>query len=101
MNTNELAWNRELDRLSISGASEHVVAEKPDITLNLGSTKCPIFGLKSMKALRNLGLGQNIEIATFNPSAGKALKRVSWMTGTKLIDVNEKDGQFKYLLRKG
>jgi len=101
MNTNELALNSELDRISKSGPSGHVVAGKPDITLNLGNTKCPIFGLKSMKALRNLEPGQNIEIVTFNPGTGKALKRVSWMTGTKIIAAHEENGQFKYLLRKG
>jgi TusA-related sulfurtransferase len=101
MNTNELTFNGRFGQISKSGAPGYLIDKKSDIVLDLGNTKCPIFGLKSMKALRKLELGQKIEIVTFNSSAGKALKRVSWMTGTKVIDFYEEDGQFRYLLRKG
>jgi TusA-related sulfurtransferase len=101
MNTNELTLNGTFDQISKSGTPGYLIDKESDIVLDLDHTKCPVFGLKSMMALRKLERGQKIEIVTFNRSSGKALKRVSWMTGTKMIDFYEEDGQFRYLLRKG
>jgi tRNA 2-thiouridine synthesizing protein A len=73
----------------------------PDVALDVGTLGCPMLGLKSMKALRSLEPGQTLEITTTGPAAGKALRRVAWITGTKLAAVREEDGKFKFLLRKG
>jgi len=72
----------------------------PDATLDVGALGCPMLGLKSMMALRRLKPGQTLEIATAGPRAGKALRRVAWMTGSTLTAVREDDGKFKHLLRK-
>jgi TusA-related sulfurtransferase len=101
MYSQNLTMNDEMGRVPSTGIAEHSVSDKPNVTLDLGSTGCPMFGLKSMKALRILEPGQTIEITTTNSRSEKALGRVSWMTSTKLIAVHEEDGQFKHLLRKG
>lgn len=100
MYSQDLTMNEEIGRVPATSIAEHPVSDKPEVTLNLGSTGCPMFGLKSMKALRGLKPGQTLEIATTNPRAKKALGRVSWMTNTKLIAIYEEDGQFNHLLRK-
>jgi len=99
MYSQDLTMNDEIGRVPAIGIAEHPV-NVPDVALDLGSTGCPMFGLKSMKALRGLKPGQIITIATTNPRARKVLGRVSWMTNTKLIAIYEEDGQFKHLLRK-
>jgi len=99
MYSQDLTMNDKIGRVPTIGIAEHAV-NVPDVALDLGSTGCPMFGLKSMKALRGLKLGQTMAIATTNPRAKKVLGRVSWMTNTKLIAIYEEDGQSKHLLRK-
>jgi TusA-related sulfurtransferase len=100
MYSQNLTMNDQIGRVPATSIAEYPVSNKPEVDLNLGSTGCPMFGLKSMKALLGLKPGQTLEISTTNPRARKVLGRVSWMTNTKLIDVYEEDGQFKHLLRK-
>jgi TusA-related sulfurtransferase len=83
-----------------TGIREHSAEPNPDVALDLGSLRCPMFGLKSMIALRSLEPGQSLEITTKNPGARKALGRVSWMTKTEMVASYEDRGQFKHLLKK-
>lgn len=72
----------------------------PDVVLELGTTKCPLLGLKSMKALRALKSGQIIEIITDGRSAEKALRRIAWMSGNELLGMCLAGEQFKHWLKK-
>lgn len=100
MNSQNLTLNDETFRLPEIGIAEEPLIDRPDVTLNLGGIGCPLLGLKSMMALRALEPGQMIEITTTGTDARRALGRVSWMTGTQLIAIHQRGGQFKHLLRK-
>ena len=89
-------------RLLVKHQLEVMEAKKDRLAaLDVGALGCPMLGLKSMMALRGLKAGQTLEIATAGPRAGKALRRVAWMTRSELTSVREEDGRFKFLLRKG
>lgn len=72
----------------------------PDVAIELGGAKCPLLGLKSMKALRALKSGQIIEIITNGRSAEKALRRVARMSGNELLGIYREGEQFKHWLKK-
>ena len=80
--------------------NEAIGVADPDIVLELGATKCPLLGLKSMKALRALESGQVIEIVTDGRSAEKALRRIAWMSGNELLGMCLAGEQFKHWLKK-
>ena len=92
--------NKEISKLPITVMEDSFNTEEIESSIDLGSMKCPMLGLKSMQALRNLKKGESIVIATDSAGARKAIGRVSWMTGTRLVTTLEKDGKFKHLLRR-
>lgn len=92
--------NNEISKIPTTGIEDSQNAEKINSNLDLGSMKCPMLGLKSMQALRNLKKGESIVIATNGAGARKAIGRVSWMTGTRLVTTFEADGKFQHLLRR-
>lgn len=96
----EIAMNDEVGSVAVPGTAEQRAGEGPDAALDLGTLRCPMLGLKSMKALSNLEPGQTIEITTARPGAEKALRRIAWMTGATLVVTYEKDGEFEHHLRK-
>ena len=100
MNSQHQTRNEKISKVPITVTEDSQDAEKIDSAIDLGSMKCPMLGLKSMQALRNLKKGESIVIATDSAGARKAIGRVSWMTGTRLVTTLEKDGKFKHLLRR-
>jgi tRNA 2-thiouridine synthesizing protein A len=80
--------------------NEAIRVVEPDVVLELGAAKCPLLGLKSMKALRALEPGQIIEIVTSGRGAEKALRRVAWMSGNELLGMGQQGAQFKHWLKK-
>jgi len=80
--------------------NEAIRVVEPDVVLELGAAQCPLLGLKSMKALRALKSGQIIEIVTSGRGAGKALRRVAWMSGNELLRMGQEGEQFKHWLKK-
>jgi tRNA 2-thiouridine synthesizing protein A len=68
--------------------------------LDLKGLSCPLPVLKANKAIKELILGDYLEILATDPAAPKDFKVFCKNTGHKLISSSEEDGVFKIMLAK-
>ena len=69
-------------------------------TLDTTGLNCPLPVLKARRALRRLNAGDELEVLATDPGAIKDFQTFAQSTGHALLQWNEADGVFSFLLRK-
>jgi len=69
-------------------------------TLDTKGMNCPLPILKTKKAIALIEVGEEMEILATDPAAVQDFEAFSRSTGHELIEWNETDGVFRFLLRK-
>jgi len=68
-------------------------------TLDTKGLNCPLPVLKARKALKGLAPGDTLEILSTDPGAVKDFEAFCRTTGNELVESEEVDGAFRFLLK--
>ncbi len=71
-----------------------------DQELDARGLNCPLPILRAKKALNDLGDGQVLRIMATDPGSVKDFEAFAQQTGNTLLESNEDNGEFHFLLRK-
>jgi len=74
----------------------HVIAE----TLDARGLNCPLPILRTRKALNQLNSGQILEVIATDPGSVKDMTSFCEQTGNNLLESNEADNNFIFLIEK-
>lgn len=69
-------------------------------TLDTKGLNCPLPILKAKKAIKDLQSGDILEILATDPGSVKDFEAFARATGNELMESNEDDGVFRFLLKK-
>ncbi len=69
-------------------------------TLDTKGLNCPMPILKAKKAINALNAGETLEVLATDPGAVRDFEAFSRATGNELVESNENDGVFRFLLKK-
>lgn len=69
-------------------------------TLDTKGLNCPLPILKAKKAIKDLQSGEILEVLATDPGSVKDFEAFSRATGNELMEWNEDDGVFRFLLKK-
>lgn len=69
-------------------------------TLDVKGLQCPMPLLKAKKALNDLAPGELLRVVATDPGSVKDFKVFSRQSGHELIESEDNDGVYSYLLRK-
>ncbi len=69
-------------------------------TLDTKGMNCPLPILKTKKAIALIEVGEEMEVLATDPAAVQDFEAFSRSTGHELVEWNETDGVFRFLLRK-
>ena len=69
-------------------------------TLDTKGLNCPLPILKAKKAIKDLQSGEVLEILATDPGSVKDFEAFARATGNELMESNEDDGVFRFLLKK-
>ena len=69
-------------------------------TLDAKGMSCPMPVLKSKKAIKELEIGQVLEIIATDPGSMNDISAWARTTEQELIESSEKDGVFRFLVRR-
>jgi len=72
-----------------------------DLTLDLRGLKCPLPLLRAKKALGALPAGGALEVLADDPLSPADFAAYCEKSGDALIDSGERDGAFRFLIRRG
>ena len=70
------------------------------LTLDLKGLSCPLPIVKTAKAMRELASGDLIEVLATDPGSIQDFAAWSRSTGNELVELDEQEGVFRFLLRK-
>jgi tRNA 2-thiouridine synthesizing protein A len=71
-----------------------------DQVLDAKGLNCPLPILKAKKALKSLESGNTLEVQSTDPGSVADFAAFCRTTGNKLVEQNEADGVWTYLIRK-
>ena len=71
-----------------------------DQVLDAKGLNCPLPILKAKKALKSLESGKTLEILSTDPGSVADFAAFCRTTGNELVEQDEKDGVWTYLIRK-
>ncbi|NOR20642.1 MAG: SirA family protein [Xanthomonadales bacterium] len=71
-----------------------------DQVLDAKGLNCPLPILKAKKALKSLAGGNTLEIISTDPGSVADFAAFCRTTGNELVEQNEADGVYTYLIRK-
>lgn len=71
-----------------------------DQVLDTKGLNCPLPILRAKKALNSLERGNTLEILSTDPGSVADFSAFCRMTGNELLEQNEADGIYTYLIRK-
>lgn len=69
--------------------------------LDTSGLKCPLPVLKAKKALRGLDTGEILRIIATDPSTAQDFPEYCANAGHELVESNESDGVYVFVIRKG
>jgi len=69
-------------------------------SLDLRGLRCPLPVLRTKKVLKNLASGDEVEVFATDPQAPKDFQAFCDTTGHTLVSSTEKDGVFRFVLRR-
>lgn len=71
-----------------------------DATLDAKGLNCPLPILKAKKAIKELPIGGTLEILATDPGAVKDFGAFCRTTGNELVEHDETDGVFRFILKR-
>ena len=71
-----------------------------DLELDARGLNCPLPILRAKKALNNMNSGQILHVVATDPGSIKDFEAFARQTGNELIEANEVDGEFMFLVKK-
>lgn len=71
-----------------------------DLELNARGLNCPLPILRAKKALNHMSSGQILHVVATDPGSIKDFEAFARQTGNELIESNEVDGEFLFLVKK-
>ena len=71
-----------------------------DLVLDAKGLNCPLPILKAKKALKSMAGGNTLEIVSTDPGSVADFAAFCRTTGNELMEQNEADGIYTYLIRK-
>ena len=71
-----------------------------DVTLDTKGLNCPLPILKAKKALRDVPVTGTLEVLATDPGAEKDFIAFCNATGHELVEHNECDGTFRFLIKR-
>jgi tRNA 2-thiouridine synthesizing protein A len=74
--------------------------DKVDVTLDCRGLLCPIPVLRTSTAIKNLQVGQLLEVLATDPGAKPDMLAWSKRTGYELVRMEEEAGVLKFYIRK-
>ena len=74
--------------------------DKVDLTLDCRGLLCPMPALKTSTAVKNMQVGQILEMLTTDPGAKPDMLAWSKRTGHELVRMEEESGVLKFYIRK-
>ena len=74
--------------------------DKVDVTLDCRGLLCPMPVLKTSTAIKNLKVGQVLEVLATDPGAKSDMLAWSKRTGYELVRMEEEAGVLKFYIRK-
>jgi len=74
--------------------------DKVDVTLDCRGLLCPMPALKTSTAIKNLKVGQVLEMLATDPGAKPDMLAWSKRTGHELVRMVEESGVLKFYIRK-
>lgn len=80
--------------------SENVIPFKPDHILDCKGLCCPEPVLYTKRALKEMQVGQILEMVSTDPGSKPDIRAFVKRTGQELLQVLEGDGLFTFILRK-
>ncbi len=72
-----------------------------DLELDTSGLNCPLPVLKARKALSTLQSGQRLQLIATDPGANKDIPAFCKMSGNELIELEQRDDKFYFILEKG
>ncbi len=96
---------REGDTLSIvpsiaGGAAEPDVVIKPDKVLDCRGLLCPLPVIRIADAIREIGVGQTLELITTDKGSKGDIAAWGKQTGQEVLDVREQGGEYHFYVRR-
>ena len=70
-------------------------------TLDTKGINCPLPILKAKKALKDLAAGDVLEVIATDPGSVKDFDSFCCTTGNELMETNDADGVYKFMIKKG
>lgn len=74
--------------------------EKPSATLDACGLFCPEPVMLLHNRIRDIEVGEVLEMLATDPSTTRDVPKFCLFLGHELIERSEKDGQYRYLIRK-
>ncbi len=71
-----------------------------DSELDARGLNCPLPILRAKKALNDLSSGQTLRILATDPGSVKDFQAFAKQTGNELLESNEANGQYTFILKK-
>lgn len=72
-----------------------------DIELDLSGLRCPLPLLKTKQALNGMRSGQTIKVRATDPGSVRDFQVFADQSGNLLLEMQDLNGEFQYLLQKG
>ena len=69
-------------------------------SLDVCGLDCPLPLLKARKALRDVGVGQTLEVLATDPGSWRDFAAFAEQSGHGLVAASEADGVFRYVLKR-
>jgi tRNA 2-thiouridine synthesizing protein A len=69
-------------------------------TLDTKGMNCPLPILKAKKAIKGLDAGETLQVLSTDPGSVKDFEAFCRSTGNELLESNEADGVFTYMIKK-
>lgn len=73
---------------------------KPDHHLDVCGMACPLPLLKARKALRDIPVGQTLEVLATDPGSWRDFAAFAKQSGQGLIQASQTQGVFRYVLQR-
>ncbi|WP_363348314.1 sulfurtransferase TusA family protein [Methylocystis echinoides] len=71
-----------------------------DRTLDARGLNCPLPILRTKKALKEIAVGETLEVLATDPGSMADFAAFARQTGDELVSAEELDGHFRYVLRR-
>lgn len=71
-----------------------------DAELDVRGMACPMPLLKARKALREVAVGQSLQVLATDPGSWRDFAAFANQSGHTLVEASEHGGEYRYLLRR-